>query len=143
MRRALFFFVCLTMLVTSCQWSPASWRPKGDDGVKLKIHRYDRVVDEFVSLNSFSSLQRMNVEYPMATRLLIEDVLAIGSVEEPRIEQRLRRFYMDSTMQVLLEDVHNKYADLDAEEEELSKGFPGKLEWTMLRLPIFVIWEQK
>lgn len=123
MRRALFFFVCLTMLVTSCQWSPASWRPKGDDGVKLKIHRYDRVVDEFVSLNSFSSLQRMNVEYPMATRLLIEDVLAIGSVEEPRIEQRLRRFYMDSTMQVLLEDVHNKYADLDAEEEELSKVF--------------------
>ena len=65
----------------------------------------------------------MNTEYPAATRLLIEEVLTIGSVEDPRIEQRLREYYLDSTMQVLLEDVHDEYADLNAEETEISSVF--------------------
>ncbi|MCD8318582.1 MAG: hypothetical protein LUC45_07010 [Paraprevotella sp.] len=65
----------------------------------------------------------MNTEYPTATRLLIEDVLSIGSVQDNRIEQRLREYYLDSTMQVLLEDVHSKYKDLTPEETELSSVF--------------------
>lgn len=123
MKRIFFFWVSLVLLVSSCHWNPVSLWSDGDDTSEVKIHRYDRIVDEFVSLNSFSSLQRMNMEYPAATRLLIEDVLDIGSVEDAHIEQRLRRFYLDSTMQVLLEDVHSRYANLDAEEKELSSVF--------------------
>ncbi len=111
--------VCLS----SCRWRSASWWTDSKPEKGGRIFRYDRLVDEYVSLNSFTSLRRMNTEYPAATRLLIEDVLAIGSVHDPRIEQRLREYYLDSTMQALLDDVHEEYADLDAEEEEISSVF--------------------
>lgn len=110
-------------MVTSCRWNPVSrW---GDEATvkEEKILRFDRVVDEFVSLNSYSALQTMNTEYPRATRLLIEEVLCIGSVEDVRIDQRLREFYQDSTMQILLEDVHKNYATMVPEEKELYSVF--------------------
>lgn len=110
-------------MFSSCRWSSVRWLTESQLDKGEKIFRYDRLLDEFVSLNSFTSLQRMNTEYPAATRLLIEDVLAIGTVQEPRIEQRLREYYLDSTMQVLLEDVHDEYTDLNAEEAEISSVF--------------------
>ena len=65
----------------------------------------------------------MNTEFPTPTRLLIEDVLGIGRVEDAHIEQHLRDYFLDSTMQVLLQDVHSEYSDLSEEEEELSAVF--------------------
>ena len=47
---------------------------------RVKIHRYDRLQFEASALNSFTSLQKMNMNFPHATKLLIEDVLALGSV---------------------------------------------------------------
>lgn len=119
----MFFFIVLTTLFSSCQWNIGSWKAENSEVEGENIRRFDRLVDEFVSLNSFSALQRMNTEYPRATRLLIEDVLAIGSVQDALIEQRLREFYLDSTMQELLDDVHKEYADLSAEEKELFSVF--------------------
>lgn len=107
----------MILLFSSCDWH-ANMPSEG-----AKIHRFDRIVDEYASLNSFSALQRMNTEYPQATRLLIEDVLEIGKVQDPRIEQKLREFYLDSTMQVLLEAVHDEYDDLSQEEKELNNVF--------------------
>lgn len=123
LRQSLFFFVVLTLVFSSCQWAPASWQTEEAKSEDMRIHRYDRLVDEFVSLNSFTALQRMNTEYPRATRLLIEDVLAVGTVQDELIEQRLREFYLDSTMQVLIDDVHKEYADLRGEEKEIFSVF--------------------
>lgn len=123
MGRIFILFISLTVFFSSCQWTPSSWWGDSLSGKKEKIFRYDRLVDEFVSLNSFSSLQRMKTEYPVPTRLLIEDVLAVGSVQDAHIDQRLRDFYLDSTMQVLLEDVHNEYTDLSGEEKEIFSVF--------------------
>lgn len=112
------------MLFSSCQWSFTSeWFGDNQSSGEEKIFRYDRLVDEFVSLNNFTALQRMKTEYPTPTRLLIEDVLSIGSVQDSRIEQRLREYYLDSTMQVLLEDVHDRYVDLIPEEKEIFSVF--------------------
>lgn len=122
MKRVIFFLITLTLFISSCQWNPGTWWPE-EDAPEGEILRYDRLLDEFVSLNSFSALQRMHTEYPQATRLLIEDVLTLGKVQEPRIEQKLRNFYLDSTMQVLLEDVHREYTDLSGEEKELNRVF--------------------
>ena len=93
------------MFFSSCRWNADAWW--ADDATEKNSHifRYDRLVDEFVSLNSFSALQQMNTEYPVPTRLLIENVLGIGSVEDAHIEQRLRDYFLDSTMQLLLQDV--------------------------------------
>ena len=118
----MFLTGCLVFF-SSCRWNADAWW--ADDATEKNSHifRYDRLVDEFVSLNSFSALQQMNTEYPVPTRLLIENVLGIGSVEDAHIEQRLRDYFLDSTMQVLLQDVHHEYSDLDREESELATVF--------------------
>lgn len=122
MKRQSLILFCLLLILSSCQWHFSSWF-SDETGQEGKIYRYDRLVDEFVSLNSFSALQRMNTEYPQETRLLIEDVLEIGHVQDSHIEQRLREFYLDSTMQVLFEAVHQEFGDLHREEAELGRVF--------------------
>ena len=123
--------VCLIMLcvvlVVSCKWADRLSDAKQDEEQTVKIDRYDRVLDEYVSLNSYSAKQKMNLEYPLETKLLIEDVLAIGHVDEPDVEKRLRRLYLDSTMQVLLDEVHRQYVDMSDIEQQLERAF-RKLE---------------
>ena len=114
MKQLTYIFICIILFFSSCDWH------NNIPSEEVRIHRFDRIVDEYASLNSFSALQRMNTEYPQATRLLIEDVLEIGKVQDPRIEQKLREFYLDSTMQVLLEAVHDEYNNLNKEEKELN-----------------------
>lgn len=117
MKQLTYIFICIILFFSSCDWH------NNIPSEEVRIHRFDRIVDEYASLNSFSALQRMNTEYPQATRLLIEDVLEIGKVQDPRIEQKLREFYLDSTMQVLLEAVHDEYNNLNKEEKELNDVF--------------------
>ena len=98
----------------------------------LHIARFDRVLDEYVSLGSYTALHQMNTEYPRQTKLLIEDVLKLGKVDDPDIEKHLRYFYLDSTVQVLLDEVHHQYSDLSDIErslqtrlEQLKKRYPN------------------
>lgn len=69
----------------------------------------------------------MNLEYSLPTKLLIEDVLAIGQVSDDHIFQRLKTFYSDTTLIRLIEDVETRYPELGSVEKELTKGF-GKLQ---------------
>lgn len=88
-----------------------------------RIFRYDRLVEEYVSLSSFSSLQRMNIDHPVPTRLLIEDVLSLGSVSDPRIDMMLRDYYQDTTLQELRREVEKQYHDVSDIEVELATVF--------------------
>lgn len=90
-----------------------------DESHKAKIVRYDRVMDEYISLGSYAALHRMTTEYPQQTKMLIEDVLHIGNVFEPGIEHRLRAHFMDSVPQLLLEAVHEEYLDMSDVEQQL------------------------
>ena len=45
------------MIFSSCRWNAGRWWADGEGDKEERIFRYDRLVDEFVSLNSFSSLQ--------------------------------------------------------------------------------------
>ena len=65
---------------------------------RVKIHRYDRLQFEASALNSFTSLQKMNMNFPHATKLLIEDVLALGSVNDEKINDRLCAYYSDTSL---------------------------------------------
>ena len=123
MKRTLWLLIGCVLFFSSCRWDVGAWWSDDAEKEESRIFRYDRLMDEFVSLNSFSALQRMNTEFPTPTRLLIEDVLGIGLVEDAHIEQHLRDYFLDSTMQVLLQDVHLEYSDLTAEEKELSSVF--------------------
>lgn len=110
-------------------WLARPWEgwasPSADATAKrgVVIDRFDRVLDEYVSLGSYTALHRMNTEYTAQTAMLIEDVLQMGSAMEPDIEKRLRYVYLDSTMQLLLDEVHRQYADLNDIEDALDKTF--------------------
>ena len=102
---------------------------------KIKIHRYDRLQFEASALNSFTSLQKMNMDFPHATKILIEDVLALGSVNDEKINDRLCAYYSDTSLVNLMLDVEDKYKDLGSFEKDLTKGFL----YLKKRIPSFTI----
>ena len=135
MKRLVVLLALLVLLTAVGIWSwmakpwEAWYAPTNDkhSTTALRIERFDRVLDEYVSLGSYNALQRMNSEFPMQTKLLIENVLELGSVDEPDIEKRLRYFYLDSTVQVILDEVHRQYGDLSDVEAQLADSLK-KLE---------------
>lgn len=128
MQRHFPLFVLLIVLCAIGVWSWTTqpwkdWKNRGNDENTVVVDRYDRVLDEYVSLGSYTALHRMNTQYPMQTKLLIEDVLKLGVVNEPDVEQRLRYYYLDSTVQVLLDEVHRQYNDISDIEADLTRAF--------------------
>lgn len=119
-------FIILSLLLSACHTDWQKWMHTQEEK-SMTIRRYDRLLDEFVSLNSYSALQRMNTDYPQETRLLIENVLSLGSVEDPNIDRKIREYFLDSTLQVILQDVHQNYPNLTYEEKRLGTLF-SKLE---------------
>ena len=65
----------------------------------------------------------MNTAYPTQTRTLIEDVLRIGKVNEPDINMKFLRFYQDSTLQTLVNEAEQQYANMDDINQELTNAF--------------------
>lgn len=80
----------------------------------------------------------MNTDYPQVTKLLIEDVLAIGEVDDMKINDRMLEYYSDSTLLTLMHDAEEKFKDLGWVEEKLTKGFKRlKKEVPALFVPHF------
>lgn len=122
---------CLSMV--ACQWKIGEER-NGEN--EVKVCRFDKLLNEYVSMESFSALQKMNTEYPQETKILMEDVLNIGKVDDERINSRLRAYYADSTIRTLMGDALEKYEDMKSIEHRLTKGFRKlKEEIPMLKVP--------
>lgn len=111
----------ISMLFASCGLSTGSDTERKKE--EISVLRYDKLLSEYVRSNSFSAMQKLNMEYRQPTKILIEDVLAIGTVKDDTISQRLQKFYSDSTLLRLLDDVEAKYPDLNEVEKGLTKGF--------------------
>ena len=104
-----------------CQWQ---LKPNDDDGaVNISIARYDRIESLYLTTGDYSALQQMNTYFPMQTRTLIEDVLHIGKVDDPETNSRFLRFFQDSTLQRMLVDVQQEFAEMDDIDEELASAF--------------------
>ena len=116
-RKVIFILVCLVAL-SSCHWNGG----KSSDSAELniKVARYDRLLFEYVTMNNLSALQKMNTDFPQATKLLIEDVLAIGEVDDNKINDRLMEYYADTTLLVLIQDAEETHQRLQAVEERSS-----------------------
>lgn len=93
---------------------------------KVAVERYDRIQSLYLTTGDFSALQQMNINYPMQTRTLIEDVLKIGQVNDPEINTKFLRFYRDSALQSLINEAEQQYANMDDINDGLTKAF-GKL----------------
>ena len=113
--------ILMSMLFTSCGISTGKGTEQKEE--EISVLRYDKLLSEYVRSNSFSAMQKLTMDYRMPTKILIEDVLAIGTVKDDTISQRLQKFYSDTTLVRLMNDVETQFPNLDAVEEGLTKGF--------------------
>ena len=94
-----------------------------DDEISIEVERYDRIQSLYLTTGDFSALQQMNTDYPMQTRTLIEDVLKIGKVNDPEINQKYLAFYQDTVLQELINSAEQQYANMEDINKELTKCF--------------------
>ena len=120
----------ILMLCIGCEWR---LKPNtGDADDSFAVERYDRVQSLYLTTGDFSALQQMSTNYPIQTRTLIEDVLKIGNVNDPEINTKFLNFYQDTTLQSIINEAEQQYANMDDINkdftrtfERLHKSFPG------------------
>ena len=110
------YYLLLVVLFTfaSCEWQFKS--PEEEDKV-IVVDRYDRVQSLYLTTGDFSALQQMQ------TRTLIEDVLRIGKVDDLEINKKFLHFYQDSTLQALITEAEQQYANMDDINGQLTEVF--------------------
>lgn len=132
------FFILLVCV--GCEWQLKPSHDESDD-VSIKIERYDRMESLYLTTGDYSALQQMNTVYPIQTRMLLENVLLIGKVNDPEINTKFLHFFQDSVLQTMLRDVQEQYADIDDLNDELSVAF-GRLKEELPDLEIPQIYAQ-
>lgn len=115
----LLFAVMLTCL--GCQWQFSSSEEFSER--EISVERYDRIQSLYLNTGDFSALQQMNTSYPQQTRMLIEDVLKIGRVNEPEINVKFLNFYQDTTLQTLIASVEHEFANMDDINRDMDEAF--------------------
>ncbi len=112
----------IMLVCFSCEWQ---LKPNTDevDSAQVLVERYDRIETLYLTTGDYSALQQMNTSYPMQTRMLIEDVLHIGKVDDEAINTKFLHFFQDSILQKMLDDVEVQYSDMDDINKELTTAF--------------------
>lgn len=121
MRRIYILLLAVMLVCIGCEWRLTSSDDKQE--VRVAVERYDRIQSQYLTTGDFSALQQMNTAYPQQTRTLIEDVLKIGHVNDSEINLKFLAFYQDSTLQTLLAEAEQQYANMDDINQELTDAF--------------------
>lgn len=116
-----YILLAILVLCVSCEWQLHLKMAGMED--ELVIDRYDRVETLYLTTGDFSALQHMNIDHPIETRTLIEDVLKIGHVNDSEINNKFLRYFQDSTLQVILNEVGRQYADIEDITREFRIAF--------------------
>lgn len=121
-RKTYYILIIVLSLCIGCQWH---LKPGHGASVSegVEIERYDRIESLFLTMGDYSALQQMKTVYPEQTRMLVEDVLHLGRVNDPDIDIRFLRFFQDSTLQQLINSVQQQYANIDDLNEQLADAF--------------------
>jgi len=94
-----------------------------DSNDVIEVCRYDRLESRYLTTGDFSALQQMETGYPMETRTLIENVLRLGLVNDPDINNKFLTYFQDSTLQVLISDAEAEYANMDDINSQFNSAF--------------------
>ena len=121
-RRIYGILFLVMILCVSCEWQ-LKLSNNGDEDVNVTIERYDRIEGLYLTTGDYSALQQMYTNYPMQTRMLIEDMLHLGKVDDPEINTKFLRFFQDSTLQAMLYHVRQQYVDMDDINADLTAAF--------------------
>lgn len=141
MKTRRYFILLLTMVLLAACWVSVGDLNGNGNNDDISVFRYDRLQNEYARFNSVSALQKMNTTYGRATQILVEDILAIGSVSDSDVNETIKTFYSDSTLLQLMDDVETKFVDLDDVEDKLNKGFK-RLQKELPSLIIPMIYSQ-
>lgn len=139
--KRIYIFILIGLLLSACKFGGDSKPLERSDSTAVHITRYDKLLTEYVKFNSFSALQKMNTESMQETKILIEDVLSIGRVNDDNIHQKLKEFYSDTTLLQLMADVEAKYEDIGKIEKQINKGF-ARLTKEVPQLPVPHVYTQ-
>lgn len=120
--RKLYIILLCCIIFTSCHWNMNTKDDKGSD-TNVEVFRMDKLLYEYVELNSFSALQKMNTEHLQATKFLIEDILRLGQVSDNNINGKLKEYFLNPALHSLTKDALVKFENLDEVEKQLSLGF--------------------
>ena len=122
MQKVYGILVVLMLVCVGCQWQ---LKPAETDaaGKRIGIQRFDRIEMLYLTTGDYSALQQMNTYFPTETRMLIEDMLHLGQVDDPAINTKFLFFFQDSTLQQMLNDVQQQYTNTDDIDEQLSLAF--------------------
>lgn len=119
-----FIFIILSMIISLSACTSGGQKDNSCQDVGIKVIRYDRLQYEATVMNSFSALQKMNMEYPRMTKLMIEDITGVGRVDDDDINDRMCAFFSgDTTLQRLMVDALEKFNDMSGIERQLTNGF--------------------
>lgn len=116
------FCMVVVLLLSACE---IKIKPN-DDGlsrIRVEVQRYDRLESRYLTTGDFSALQQMNIEYPMETRTLIEDVLRLGEVNDPQINSKFLKFYQDTVLQSIIAEAELQYANMSDINQQLQSAF--------------------
>lgn len=130
----------MIIISTSCELKMKQY---GEDSqaTLVEVQRYDRLQSRYLTTGDFSALQQMNIEYPMETRTLIEDVLKIGEVNDPEINNKFLNFYQDTILQSLIADAELQYANMNDINRQFSDVFK-KLQQMCPKMKLPIVYSQ-
>ena len=113
----------LLLCFATCHWEDAKKNGVDERQAKISVVRFDQMLNEYVESNSFSSLSRMRTECPQETRILLEDIIGLGEVDDERIYEKMKVFFSDTVILSLMRDASVKFKDMHELERQFTEGF--------------------
>ena len=138
MKKILLLGIFSGLILAACQFG--AFHEKDTSKDRIHIIRYDKLLEEYITSGSFSSFQKMNMQYRDMTTILIEDILELGDVSDDRATIKLKAFYSDTTLVRLRKDVAEKFKQIQPIEEDLQESFDYlKEQFPDLTVPQFYV----
>jgi len=134
-RKTYIILFSMMLCCIGCEWHLQS--KNETSSTEFAIERFDLVEARYLSTGDVAALQQMNTEYPQQTRMLIEDLLQLGSVSDAEINQRFLLYFQDSTLQEIMSEVGRQYSDLSDIDKSLASAFASLHELLpQIELPV-------
>lgn len=92
MGKTISILITVLTLFVACDIKLKPFEDEGSEH-RIEVCRYDRLESQYLTTGDFSALQQMNMDYPIETRTLLEDVLRIGEVNDPQISHKFLAFF--------------------------------------------------
>lgn len=121
MKRLFPFLLALMCLLSSCGWFQHKTADEKNEWAE--VGRMDRLEIRFLTTGDRAAWQQMQTEFPQPTRLLVENMLHLGTIGHPEVSSRFFQLFADTVPQAVLQAVDQQYADISDINKHLNLSF--------------------